>query len=168
MTNSPYFTLAPQGGNDAAAIENLLDLAFGADRFEKSSYLLRQGVEPIRALSLVLRRGAHLCGTIRFWPVTVGDGARALLLGPLGVHPEYQGHGGGQILMQAGLSKARELGHELVFLVGDLAYYNRAGFARVPAGQVTMAGKFEPERLLYTELAEAALEGVNGMMKKAQ
>jgi predicted N-acetyltransferase YhbS len=70
--------------------------------------------------------------------------------------------------MAAGLSKAKALGHKLVFLVGDLGYYKRAGFAPVPAGQVTMPGAYDPERLLYAELAPGALSGVEGLMKRYQ
>ena len=168
MTQSSYFSLVPEQPGDSADIETLLDIAFGADRFEKSSYLLRAGVEPVAGLSLTLRRAGHLCGTIRFWPVCIGDKHDALLLGPLGVHPDHQGHRGGQILMAAGLSKARALGHALVFLVGDLAYYRRAGFARVPPGQVTMPGRYDPDRLLFAELVAGAMAGVEGHMKPCQ
>jgi predicted N-acetyltransferase YhbS len=168
MIHSSFFTLVPEHPGDSAAIENLLDIAFGADRFEKSSYLLRVGVGPVEALSLTLRRENCLCGTIRFWPVRIGAGYQALLLGPLGVHPDYQGHRGGQVLMAAGLSKARELGHELVFLVGDIGYYKRAGFVRVPAGRITMPGIYDPQRLLYTELVPGAIKGIEGRLKPYQ
>src|SRR5262245_21229676 len=42
MTNPP-FTLVPPSHMDLAAIEALLDLAFGLDRHTKTSYRLREG-----------------------------------------------------------------------------------------------------------------------------
>ncbi len=166
MTKSSFFTVEAERREDSIPIEELLDMAFGGDRFAKSSYALRDGVVPVAALSLVLRRCGVLCGTIRFWPVKAGSRDDVLLLGPLGVHPDYQGHGGGQILMEAGITRARELGYGAVFLVGDLAYYRRAGFLRVPEGQVYMPGNPNPERLLFTELVPGALKGVKGMIEK--
>ena len=47
-------------------------------------------------------------------------------------------------------------------LVGDEPYYARAGFKRVPKGQVTMPGPVDPARLLVAELVDGAFEGVTG------
>ena len=50
-------------------------------------------------------------------------------------------------------------------LVGDTAYYQRAGFKRIPKGQVTMPGPVDPARLLVCELVEGAFDGVSGVIK---
>ena len=167
MTNSSFFSIEAESGADAPLIEALLDKAFGADRFAKSSYALREGISPLTSLSLVLRHRGVLCGSIRFWPVRVDGCERVLLLGPLGVHHDYQGHGGGQILMETGLARAKKQGYKLVFLVGDLAYYRRAGFLRV-AGDLYMPGNPAPERLLFTELVSGSLKKATGAIKKYQ
>lgn len=165
MTGTDYFSLETEYPDDGPAIEAVLDAAFGSERQNKTSYRLRDGQKPLPGLGLTLRRDGGLIGTIRFWPVMVGAQTSALLLGPLAVHPTHHGHGGGQLLMQAGLDAARRRGYELVFLVGDQPYYCKAGFLAVPAGRVTMPGVFEADRLLYQELTAGAFELVRGMMR---
>lgn len=165
MTGEKYFILEPENLKDDQAIEQLLDAAFGQDRHSLTSYRLRDGRTRLRDLGLILRTGAVLSGTIRFWPVSIGSDVPALLLGPLAVHPDHHGHGGGQLLMKAGLDLARSHGHSLIFLVGDLPYYRKAGFKLVPKGQVLLPGPFDPERLLYQELVPGAFQDVQGMMQ---
>jgi predicted N-acetyltransferase YhbS len=150
---------------DHAAIEHLLDLSFGSDRFSKTSYKLRDGNHPIPGLSLVVRdAGVGLSGTISFWPIRIGANDRpALLLGPLAVHPDRQNLGIGLALMREGLARAMALGHGLVLLVGDEPYYARVGFRRLPAGLVTLPGPVNPDRFLYLELKPGALAGVSGL-----
>lgn len=163
------YTVRPQGAQDADEIETLLDAAFGPGRFAKSSYRLREGVDPIDALSFVAADNAdgHLMGSIRFWPILIGPNAEgveteALLLGPLAVLPNLQRKGVGLALMKAGLDRAAALGHQLVVLVGDLPYYARVGFSIVPQGSVDMPQPFDPSRLLWRELVDGASEGVGG------
>jgi len=67
--------------------------------------------------------------------------------------------------MKTGLDRAREQGHDLVFLVGDLPYYRKAGFLTVPDGRVLMPGPYDPERLLYQELKRGAFDGARGVMR---
>lgn len=53
---------------------------------------------------------------------------RALALGPVAVLPERQGEGIGARLIAAALDRARALGEEIVFVLGEPAYYQRFGF----------------------------------------
>ena len=54
-------------------VEALYDLCFAPGRTALSSYRLRDGVEPVRDLCLVLRDDDDiLAAVIRFWPVMVG------------------------------------------------------------------------------------------------
>lgn len=147
-------------------IEHLLDLAFGLNRYAKTSYRLREGNTAIEGLSLVTREaGFGLTGAISFWPLKIGDaGTDALLLGPLAVHPERQNIGIGRALMQTGLATAKALGHRLVILVGDEPYYARVGFKRVPYGQIELPGPVDPDRLLYIELVEGSLTLAKGLV----
>lgn len=155
----------------AAAIDRLVDETFGPGRFAKTAYRLREGVAPVEALSLVAFMGEgperRMVGSLRFWPILIGD-TPALLLGPLAVEPALRGKGCGIQLMERGLAEAARLGHRLVILVGDVAYYGRVGFARVPAGSLIMPGPVNPARLLYRELAVGALDGVSGAVTPAR
>jgi putative acetyltransferase len=62
-----------------------------------------------------------------------GHALRALGLAPIGVVPERQSQGIGGALIEAGLRRSRELGSEIVFLVGEPDYYRRFGFEAAAA-----------------------------------
>ena len=53
---------------------------------------------------------------------------RALALAPVAVLPDRQGEGIGARLIGAALDRARALGEEIVFVLGEPAYYRRFGF----------------------------------------
>ncbi|MCX7888784.1 MAG: N-acetyltransferase [Rhodobacteraceae bacterium] len=144
--------------------EALYDLCFAPGRTALSSYRLREGVRPVRELCLTLRddQGA-LAAVIRYWPVRVG-GRRALLLGPVAVHPTRQSEGLGALLIRESLAEARRLGWERVMLVGDAPYYGRFGFARLDG--VTMPPPTNPDRVLGLELRPGAWAGVTGPVER--
>ena len=50
-------------------------------------------------------------------------------------------------------------------LVGDDAYYAKAGFKRVTKGRAIMPGPVDPERLLVCELAGGAFDEVSGQIR---
>ncbi|MFZ1991463.1 MAG: N-acetyltransferase [Alphaproteobacteria bacterium] len=160
------FLVALEAPHQSPLVEALNDRAFGPGRFVKTSYRLREGREGLPELSFVARDGDVLCGSVRYWPVTIGK-APALLLGPLAVHPERQNQGIGKALMELSLERAAELGHRLVILVGDPPYYARVGFAPVPVGQMSLPGPVDPARILYKELVPGALAGARGEVKPA-
>src|SRR5579872_1363790 len=145
--------LTPQVPADHAAIEKLDERAFGPGRFARSAYRLREGVEPDYQLSYVARVGTLLVGANRMTPILCGA-TRALLLGPLSVEPAFRSGGIGEALVMKSLDAARASGHQLVLLVGDMAYYGRMGFKPVPQGRLSFVGPVDPERLLYCELVE--------------
>lgn len=154
-----------QKDSDAQAVEVLLDLAFGPNRYEKAAYTYRENVPAIEELSFVIRESGNVIATLRFWPVTVG-GKDCLLLGPIAVLPELQGKGYGITLMKHGLSKAKELGHTRVILVGDEPYYSRVGFSRDMARKITINGQKDESRILGLELLNGSFNNVIGEMKK--
>ena len=150
---------------DSAAVEHLLDLAFGPSRRTKMSYRLREGSAAISGLSLLVQEeGFGLVGAVSFWPLLIGPTlAPALLLGPLAVHPARQRLGIGLALMQEGIARATAKGHGLVILIGDAPYYARVGFQQAPERQMDMPGVFDPKRLLYLELQPGALAFAQGL-----
>lgn len=156
---------SPQTAADAPAIEKLEERAFGPGRYARTAYRLREGVEADLSLSFVAHVGTLLVGANRMTPILVAD-APALLLGPLTVEPAFRSQRLGEALVKKSLDAARDAGHGLVLLVGDLDYYSRLGFARVPRGKITMPGPVDPQRLLYCELREGAFEAANGRMRR--
>jgi len=157
-------TIELEQPNDAAAIELLLDEAFGVDRHNKQSYRYRRLTGPVAGLCLVAREAGHLVGTVRHWPVTIVGDRRmtsALLLGPIGVAADRRSRRIGDRLMRESQRRALELGYAIVLLVGDLSYYGRFGFRSAAAHGIGMPGE-QPHRLQVLELQAGALDGVAG------
>ena len=159
--SSLHFTLGPLTRADMAAIDRLDAQAFGPGRYARTAYRLREGVEPDFALSFIARVGPMLVGANRMTPVDC-SGRMALLLGPLTVETAFHGRGIGSALIKRSLDAARDAGHGFVILVGDMTYYQRFGFVRVPPGRLVLPGPVDLTRLLVCELAEGAFAGVGG------
>jgi predicted N-acetyltransferase YhbS len=162
--NDLSLTILPETEKDAQAIERLLERTFGPGRFVLSAYRLREHVDHLLDLSFTARIGTLLVGSVWMTPVVIGE-AKALLLGPLTIEPPFRDRGIGLKLIQRALAAAKDKGHRMVFLVGDEPYYARAGFKRVPKGQVTLPGPADPARILVAELAADASVGVAGEMR---
>ena len=158
------FHIQPENENDELLLSELSAQAFGPGRFARTAYRVREGVAPIASLSLAGWLDGGLVGGIRFTAVTVGREERALLLGPLVVHPAHKGNGYGQALAREAIARARAQGFRLVVLVGDVAYYGRLGFLPVPPGQITLPGPVDPNRLLALELQPGSLAGASGLV----
>ena len=162
--NDLSLLILPEQPDDAPAIERLYERTFGPGRFARTAYRLREGVPHRPAYSFTARIGTLLVGSVRLTPIKIGE-TRALLLGPLTIEPPFRGRGIGKGLIKASLDAAREGGARLVLLVGDLAYYGPLGFERVPHRRVVLPGPVDPDRVLVTELAPGAFEGVAGAVK---
>lgn len=159
------YTLTAETAEDWWEVEALYDLCFAPGREALSSYRLRDDVASVVGLSHVARDpDGILSGAIRFWPVRVGA-ARALLLGPVAVHPTRQGEGLGGQLIAAALDLAAPLGWERVMLVGDAPYYARFGFQRLEG--VEMPPPTNPDRVLGRDLVAGAWHGVVGKVVRA-
>lgn len=146
---------------DSADVEALLDAAFGPERAEKSSHTLRENSPAIPYLSRVARVDGTVAATVRFTPVNIvdrlfGRGLNALLLGPLAVSPDCQGLGLGSAMMNHALELVDTSGYETIILVGDLAYYERFGFASCMPRLVTMPGGRDAHRLLVRSKSGAS------------
>lgn len=82
-------------------------------------------------VSLLAEADGQAIGHILFTGATVtGEGATApaSILAPLAVVPGAQRRGVGQALIHAGIAELVMLGIELVFVLGHIGYYPRAGF----------------------------------------
>lgn len=133
---------------DRPAIERLLDEAFGTDRRRRTAYLLRAGLEPIAALSLVARDGDALVGSVQCWPIELASATAThamTLLGPVAVARDQRARGIGATLMDAVLTAA---GDAPMLLIGDEPYYGRWGFTAEPTAGWTLPGPVDRHRLL--------------------
>ena len=157
-------TIREEARRDIAARDVLLDMAYGASRFAKTSERLREGRMPVDGLSLVAVDDGKIVGTVRLWHVTAGPGRAALLLGPLAVDPAHRNRGIGTALVRRAIARARLAGHRAIVLVGDATYYGRFGFAAARTGELWMPGRYDRDRLLALELHANALAGVRGLI----
>jgi predicted N-acetyltransferase YhbS len=151
MTDITYRPEAPQ---DAPLILDLTDRAFGPGRYAKAAERLREGNEVLRALSISAWRGEALLGSVRMWPVKVGDGV-SVFLGPIAVEAEERKHGIGAELVARACAAASTAGWASVFLVGDAPYFGRMGFVAAPG--VRMPGPVDQRRVLWKALSDGAV-----------
>jgi predicted N-acetyltransferase YhbS len=157
-------TILPERVDDALAIERLHERTFGPGRYARTAYRIREGRGHALHLSFTARIGTLLVGSVRLTPVCIGE-TPALLLGPLTVEPPFRDRGIGGALIARALNEAKAARHKLVVLVGDEPYYSKAGFKRIPKGQVKMPGPVDPDRLLVAELVSSAFDGIAGLIR---
>jgi len=150
----------------AAAVEALVDRAFGPGRFAKSSERLREGNRKLDDCSFVALRGDAVIGSVRLWPVTIG-GKPVAFLGPLAVDATQRSAGLGQALVETACAAAAKAGWKAVLLVGDAPYFARIGFSAAPAAKVVMPGPADQRRVLLKALVPGGDEGFEGRVAVA-
>lgn len=159
------FTLTAEKPEHAAAIEGVLDRAFGPGRFAKTSERVRERgafFEP--ALSRVaLDEAGVVVGLCRIWRVEAG--APVFFLGPLAVDPDRQSIGLGLALTRDAVSACRAIGGNGVILIGAERFFRPLGFQVAPAGRITLPGPVDPARLLWLELKPGGLAHVQGRLQ---
>jgi predicted N-acetyltransferase YhbS len=162
-------TLIPLADIDPALIEDVLDAAFGPDRFARTAYKVREGTEWLPGLSFAaLDEGEHIAGTIQCWPVALNDAnGRAhpmIMVGPVAVLPALQGQGYGKALVTASLTAIDPRAPLPQVMIGDADYYGRFfGFSAAHTAGWKLPGAWDPARLLCRTANPAVLPG-EGML----
>ncbi len=147
-------TLTPLGSIAPAAIEALLDAAFGRDRHTRTAYRIRHGMPPLAALSFAAVEDGALIGSLQSWPIALhrdsGTSAPLAMVGPVAVRPDRQGEGIGQCLMRHMLATADAANDDMpLMLIGDPTYYGRFfGFTADFTAQWRTPGQVDQHRLL--------------------
>lgn len=157
-------TIEEERPSDKAAVDALARLSLGNRTTDSPAARMRAGTRPVAGLSLVALENDRLVGTLRFWPVTVGHGVKALQLGPLAIHPDHRGRGFSRLLMRQGLERAQAMGHRIVVLIGDAAIYGRYGFEMAAPRGITLPEEEDRNRLQVLALAPGALDGLAGVV----
>jgi len=151
------------------AVEDILDAAFGTDRFGRTAYRIRKGVDAVPALSFALAEDGALIGTIQCWPVAhrAADGTVTplVMVGPVAVRPDLQRGGHGRLLMAHILDAAEREADGALMMIGDPEYYGRFfGFDADATGAWNLPGPFEKRRLLARAVNGHELPMVAGMI----
>ncbi len=154
-------SIRPEAPGDDADVMALVERAFGPGRLAKAAERLREGNRFLPALSMTAREKGRLVGTVRMWPVRIGDHP-ALLLGPIAVDPAARKRGLGGALVGRACAAAAAAGHRVVVLVGDVGFFQKLGFEALAPETVRLPGPADPRRILLKALQPGALEGVRG------
>jgi putative acetyltransferase len=155
--------IRPERAEDARAVWTVHEAAFGRPDEARLVARLRQEARP--CVSLVAERAGRAIGHVFFSPVTIEGDAGAPPAGglaPVGVLPDEQARGAGSALIRAGLEASRTLGWELLFVLGNPAYYGRFGFVlAAPHGLHYERSAFDAA-FQVQELAAGALARARG------
>jgi len=142
----------PEGAGDVAVIRDINLAAFPTAHEADLVEALRADPRAwLPGLSwLAETPGGEPAGYALLTRCHVGD-APALALGPCAVVPEHQRRGAGSAAIRAALAAARELGENLVVVLGHAGYYPRFGFT--PASGYGIRPPFEVEDAYMMALA---------------
>ena len=140
----------------------LLNEVLGPGRFARTTYRLREQAGEQPAFELGAFDGKRLVGTVTFTSVSVGGVKGACLLGPLVVHPDQRGNDLGVKLMEEGANRADAEGFTCLLLIGDMAYYERAGYTRLSGDEFIFPGPIAAHRILGRDLKDGTLAKLCG------
>jgi len=128
-------------------LNDVMQVEKEAFRYEKEAILVSQlledeSAEPI--ISLLAFKEDEAVGHILFTKATInGKDSPPLiyLLAPLAVKPEHKKQGIGGMLINVGLNKLKDMGVEMVFVLGHEHYYPKYGFKN-DAGRMGFAAPY--------------------------
>jgi putative acetyltransferase len=125
------FTVRPEQPDDYDSIREVHERAF-APRVQEAAIVedLRAEGSCVADLTLVALRGDDVVGHVCISRAHVDSALPILVLGPMGVLPEFQRRGAGSALMREALGRAAKTDFPLVSVVGHSTYYPRFGFER--------------------------------------
>src|SRR5262249_5787708 len=129
--------IRPESEQDHDVVREILNAAFEGEE-ARLVELLRQNGHAV--IELVATTGEETVGYIVFSPVNVSrcpKGFKAAGLGPVAVHPDFQGNGIGSKLIQDGLAACKSAGFGVVVVLGNPDFYQRFGFAKASRFHLT-------------------------------
>ncbi len=105
----------------------------------------------------------RIVGGVFFSRLTFAEEIDVFLLGPAAVHPDYQGKGIGQKMINYGLRQLEEDGVEMVTTYGDEGFYRRVGFSPLPQDVIAPPLDLsQPEGWLGQSLTGDAIDPIAG------
>jgi putative acetyltransferase len=154
-------SIRPETSADIDAIRDIIRQAFGQEEESRLVDLLREG--GYARLSLVATIDNDVVGHVMFSELSIAtdnDAFPALALAPLAVTPAHQRRGIGSQLVREGLAACEDLGHRIVIVLGDPAFYSRFGFSTQRAER--LRSRYSGPHFMALELVAGALDGVHG------
>jgi putative acetyltransferase len=154
--------------DDAAAIDPVLQAAFGRENEAVIVRTVRSSTGYIPELSLVADLDGQVVGHILLSAIeiqTPTGSVPSLALAPVAVHPDWQNRGIGSALVREGLNAAGRLGHTSVIVLGHPGFYRRFGFRPAAHRGIQPPFPVPKEAFLVLELAAGALTHVRGTVR---
>jgi putative acetyltransferase len=128
--------IRPEEPRDWEAIDAVIEAAFrDAPHADHTEQFIVRALRKAGALSvsLLAQLDGAVVGHVAASPVTTSDASIGWFgIGPVSVHPDYQGRGIGSQLMERVLLELRGLGAAGCVVLGEPAYYGRFGFRHEP------------------------------------
>jgi len=119
-------------------------------------------------LSLVADSFGQLVGHIMFSPMVIATDRGeipAVGLGPMAVLPGFQNRGVGSQLVRTGLERLKEMGHQIVIVLGHPWFYPRFGFQPSQPLGIRWENNVPDEVFMVMPLRDGALEGIRGVAR---
>jgi putative acetyltransferase len=169
MVEGQIVEIRPERPGDEEAIAEVNRAAFD-DEYEVGIVAgIRDSEHFIPELSLVAEADGRIVGHIMFSIITLvrfdRPAEKILTLAPMSVLPAMQRKGIGSKLVRAGMEKARELGHEIVIVIGHPEYYPRFGFHPARDFGFDVGMEVPDEAFMVAGLIPDALQYSGGMVQ---
>jgi putative acetyltransferase len=157
VTAAPLaIAVRPEQAGDAAAVRTVLAGAFGGPAEAELVERLRASEDVVLALVAELE-GRGVVGHVAFPRLAVdapGGSEPAVGLAPLAVAAGLWRRGIGSALTRRGLGLLAERGEQIVFVLGDPAYYGRFGFDAAAAA--SFMSPYSGPHFMAVRLAQTA------------
>ena len=118
--------------NDFKSVMDVEEKAFGSVKEAELTAELLNDKTAKPTLSLLAfhenKAVGHILFTRLYINEMISDQPLIHILAPLAVIPEYQKQGIGGMLIKEGLTRLKEMGSEMVFVLGHMEYYPKYGF----------------------------------------
>ena len=123
-------TLRSEAADDAGAVRTVLIEAFGGPSEARLVERLRRDGDIVLAL-VATEPAEGVIGYVSFvrLQITPPGGAPGIALAPLAVATSHQRRGIGSTLVRAGIHRLTADREQIVFVLGDPAFYRRFGFS---------------------------------------
>lgn len=155
--------IRPEREIDFIEIQSLVKTAFAGTKHTDGDEhnlvnRLRGRDEYIPDLSLIAEVNGRIVGYAMFSRIHIGI-TEAIALAPLAVHPDFQNHGIGRALIEAGHRIALEGDYPCSVVLGSPEYYSKSGY--LPASSFGIIAPFEiqPEFYMVFPFKSELLQG---------